>query len=941
MVVGFLVCPCGFDSKNRYLEVQLRSYRSFYRVNKFRMCSSTSASSLDVPKQAKSSSLNSLDKQSEVYYFAYGANISPTTFGPKATNSLRRVKVLEAIPGRLEGYRLIFNVRGIPLFEQSFANIIRDPNQNVQGVLYKLTKFGYKRILRSEGVGIPGVYEEVSVRVEASKGQVIWAKTLIANGRFFTYSDEVTPSSRYLKLLSDGAKHWGFSLEHPFFKTHRVTESQLKNESVKNPPFAVINSFSGSLPQDLLEFSSVAYWESGDLRFITVPDDASEMNRFEHCSSKTGEGSESLNTKLKPVLFYLPGIDGTGFGILPQLESLRKYFSVRCLVWPTEKRSLSWEQLQQTVATLIKKVMDEEKQKLLDLHLDEHSIQKPWLVAESMGCCLALLLARDSRMFEQVTLVNAATSYSRSAFSRVLSRLDLLPSFLYNIAPVAISPLLIDLNRQISKPEKLLRAAQGLTKLAEILPQDTLRYRIELIKNFPLKDADLRCLDQKFFIIAAVNDLLIPSHEESERLCSLLKRSVRYLSSFGGHGLLLEQDIVLSQLLIRSNELLTRFESMNPANGKSYTLSSVSEGNVEKDIGTVSQSLLSPSKNDIDKAQGQLDIYTKIVSPIFVGVDRVPETRDRPILFVGNHTLYGITDVPFFINHFLSKRNLLVRALAHPIFWNVDAASLERRLFHLEQEHQVNTFKARDKNTEKNGHKGTQRETFKRSSWLVDLMERFGALPVSPQNLYRLLSMKQPVLLFPGGAREAFKRKDEAYSLHWPSEAEFVRMAVRHDAFIVPFSCIGPEDNFHILLDGEEMIRLPLVGRLLEELFSRSELGLGDTVREWKGQMKKKDIVNFIQPISLPTVPHRLYFYFSPAIDCREHKAALKDRTVSQELYSLIRQQVKMGMTKLLKSRKEDPYGDFLKRVVFESVTGVTAPTVWKWSRYDGYLDVE
>ena len=35
----------------------------------------------------------------------------------------------------------------------------------------------------------------------------------------------------------------------------------------------------------------------------------------------------------------------------------------------------------------------------------------------------------------------------------------------------------------------------------------------------------------------------------------------------------------------------------------------------------------------------------------------------------------------------------------------------------------------------------------------------------------------ESVLLFPGGVREAYKRKGEEYRTFWPEEPEFVRMS--------------------------------------------------------------------------------------------------------------------------------------------------------------------
>lgn len=49
-------------------------------------------------------------------------------------------------------------------------------------------------------------------------------------------------------------------------------------------------------------------------------------------------------------------------------------------------------------------------------------------------------------------------------------------------------------------------------------------------------------------------------------------------------------------------------------------------------------------------------------------------------------------------------------------------------------------------------------------------MAEFGAVPVSPFTCHRLLSNGEAVLLFPGGVREAYKRRGEEYQLFWPEK---------------------------------------------------------------------------------------------------------------------------------------------------------------------------
>ena len=59
---------------------------------------------------------------------------------------------------------------------------------------------------------------------------------------------------------------------------------------------------------------------------------------------------------------------------------------------------------------------------------------------------------------------------------------------------------------------------------------------------------------------------------------------------------------------------------------------------------------------------------------------------------------------------------------------------------------------------------------------------------------------------------QAYKGRGEEYKLFWPQQSEFVRMAAKFGATIVPFAAIGCDDSFSMLLDSSEIRQLPLVG---------------------------------------------------------------------------------------------------------------------------------
>lgn len=78
------------------------------------------------------------------------------------------------------------------------------------------------------------------------------------------------------------------------------------------------------------------------------------------------------------------------------------------------------------------------------------------------------------------------------------------------------------------------------------------------------------------------------------------------------------------------------------------------------------------------------------------------------MLFVGNHTLFGLYDLPLIMGE-LYTRGFKVRGLAHPGHWDTP---------------------------------------------LGGLFQRLGAVKASPIAAYKLLRAGEAVLLFPGGGRE-------------------------------------------------------------------------------------------------------------------------------------------------------------------------------------------
>ena len=132
----------------------------------------------------------------EIWYFAYGANMHDSAFRVR-----RGIQPLEHCSGRIKGYRLRFNLDGRPRGKAAPANLHPDPDAEVWGVLYRITKRDLIRLDSTEGVPGRG-YRHVAIEAEDGDGRVIPAVTYMAQG------EEVDgkPSLRYITLLREGAR---------------------------------------------------------------------------------------------------------------------------------------------------------------------------------------------------------------------------------------------------------------------------------------------------------------------------------------------------------------------------------------------------------------------------------------------------------------------------------------------------------------------------------------------------------------------------------------------------------------------------------------------------------------------------------------------------------------------------------------------------------------
>ncbi len=135
----------------------------------------------------------------EIWYFAFGANMHDSAFRQR-----RGMRPIEWRAGRIRGYRLRFNLEGRPRGKAAPANLSPDPDAEVWGVLYRITRADLVRLGSTEGV--PGRrYRHLWVDAEDAAGNRLRAVTYIADGK----ETDGNPSLRYITLLREGARAHG------------------------------------------------------------------------------------------------------------------------------------------------------------------------------------------------------------------------------------------------------------------------------------------------------------------------------------------------------------------------------------------------------------------------------------------------------------------------------------------------------------------------------------------------------------------------------------------------------------------------------------------------------------------------------------------------------------------------------------------------------------
>ncbi|CAL0302252.1 unnamed protein product [Lupinus luteus] len=403
-----------------------------------------------------------------------------------------------------------------------------------------------------------------------------------------------------------------------------------------------------------------------------------------------------------------------------------------------------------------------------------------------------------------------------------------------------------------------------------ILPKDTLLWKLKLMKSAAsYANAHLRSVKAEVLVLARTDkifgfsgkDNMFPSVDEAQRLVQSLQNCKFRNFKDSGHYLLLEDGVGLLSI-IRGTCMYRRSRRRDLVGD--FIPPSLREFRYAMDEVT----------GLFRSATGAAMFSTLEDGKIVEGLSGVPDKG--PVLFVGYHMLMGIDLIPI-VDRFLSEKGIMIRGLAYPDLF----AELG--------------------------------ETLSPKFSIVDWGKIHGAVPVTAANIFKLFSKQSHVLLFPGGVREALHFKGEEYKLIWPNQPEFVRMAARFGATIVPFGTVGEDDIVDMLLDYNDLMKIPIVNDYVREK-SQNTNKFRD---ESSGEVANR---NLFAPVVLPKIiPGRFYYLFGKPVKTEGMDNLLKDKDAANKLYLEIKSQVKENIDYLLKKREEDPYRNLINRKIYET----------------------
>jgi 1-acyl-sn-glycerol-3-phosphate acyltransferase len=261
-----------------------------------------------------------------------------------------------------------------------------------------------------------------------------------------------------------------------------------------------------------------------------------------------------------------------------------------------------------------------------------------------------------------------------------------------------------------------------------------------------------------------------------------------------------------------------------------------------------------PDRRQLDRLASIMAPLRRVTQPKVLGIEHIPH---RPVLFAGNHTRYGLLDVPFMMAELWTRRRMFVRPLGEHAHYAIPV-------------------------------------------WR-DLLAMGGMVRGTRENVRALMRDGQSILVFPGGTGEVFKGRGQNYQLIWRERLGFARLAIESGYPIVPFAAVGAEEMLQVVVDRD----MPIAAQI--SALMRRLVGL-----------PLPPIPRGIGLTPLPR-PERLYFWFGQPVETSQYGGAGEDNAAARAVRDEVRASVRTGIRILLTERERDPHRRLLTRLRHEA----------------------
>lgn len=176
--------------------------------------------------------------------------------------------------------------------------------------------------------------------------------------------------------------------------------------------------------------------------------------------------------------------------------------------------------------------------------------------------------------------------------------------------------------------------------------------------------------------------------------------------------------------------------------------------------------------------------------------------------------------------------------------------------------------------------------TLVKFSFLAPFMFKCGGVPANRENAAWVLERDRLLAIFPEGIRGAFTMYRDAYRLGSYGSAEYVRIALRHRAPIVPFATVGSAEIF------------PILGRIDWRWFQR--------VTEWP-------FLPITPTMSTVPLPSKWHTWFLEPVEIEDYpRAAADDPAAVREIDLEVRRRIEAAIAEMLRRRKSIFWGSIL-----------------------------